>query len=148
MISVVRRALPCGVTRMCTANPPASTTGEIGAFEGVRFIRTPRAKLFENASNAKVYRKPVDVMHAHLRSSGLWRRRTASLTETARSRRRLLPSGRRPSVLPAGWLVLLGGYARIREALLRRIDRLRASAQTELTRLQSKECGGWAFPWP
>jgi len=47
-------------------NPEGIYNGEIGKFESVRFIETPRAKKFENASNGTSTTGSIDVYATHI----------------------------------------------------------------------------------
>jgi len=92
--------------------------GEIGAFEGIRFIETPRAPLFEDggASTTDAYATLVMGRQALAKAH--------SITDG---------NGPNPSIVrgpvtdtlerfqPIGWY-WLGGYGRFREASLRRIE--------------------------
>lgn len=98
-------------------------TGEIGAFEGVRFIETPRAKVFANASNGSGSTGTVDVYCTHI----MGRQALAKAFSTTDG------NGAFPKVVrgtvadylnrlqPLGWY-WLGGYGRFREESLRRIE--------------------------
>jgi len=97
--------------------------GEVGAFEGVRFIETPRAKLFENASNGSGSTGTVDAYATHI----------CGRQALAKAHSIVDGNGPFPRVVrgpvvdvlsrfqPIGWY-WLGGYARFREASLRRIE--------------------------
>ena len=97
--------------------------GEVGAFEGVRFIETPRAKIFENAFNGAgaagtgdaycthiVGRQALAKAHSIVDGNGPFPRVVRGPVVDVLSR-----------VQPVGWY-WLGGYARFREASLRRIE--------------------------
>lgn len=98
-------------------------TGEIGTFEGVRFIETPRAKVFANASNGSGSTGTVDVYCTHI----MGRQALAKAFSTTDG------NGAFPKVVrgtvadylnrlqPLGWY-WLGGYGRFREESLRRIE--------------------------
>lgn len=97
--------------------------GEVGAFEGVRFIETPRAKLFEDASNGSGSTGTVDAYATHI----------CGRQALAKAHSIVDGNGPFPRVVrgpvvdvlsrfqPIGWY-WLGGYARFREASLRRIE--------------------------
>ena len=97
--------------------------GEVGAFEGVRFIETPRAKIFENAFNGAgaagtgdaycthiVGRQALAKAHSIVDGNGPFPRVVRGPVVDVLSR-----------FQPVGWY-WLGGYARFREASLRRIE--------------------------
>ena len=97
--------------------------GEVGAFEGVRFIETPRAKIFENAFNGAGAAGTGDAYCTHI----------AGRQALAKAHSIVDGNGAFPRVVrgpvvdvlsrfqPVGWY-WLGGYARFREASLRRIE--------------------------
>jgi N4-gp56 family major capsid protein len=109
------------------SDPANIYNGEIGAFEGVRFIETPRAKIFENASDGSGSSTgssaTVDVYCTHI----------AGRQALAKAHSIVDGNGPFPRVVrgpvvdvlqrfqPVGWY-WLGGYARFREASLRRIE--------------------------
>ena len=93
--------------------------GEIGAFEGVRFIETPRAKIFEDAGAGST----VDVYCTHIMG-----RQALAKAHSASDGNGSVPRIVRGPVVdtlarlqPIGWY-WLGGYGRFREASLRRIE--------------------------
>ena len=93
--------------------------GEIGAFEGVRFIETPRAKIFEDAGDGDT----VDVYCTHIMG-----RQALAKAHSASDGNGSVPRIVRGPVVdtlarlqPIGWY-WLGGYGRFREASLRRIE--------------------------
>ena len=97
--------------------------GEVGAFEGVRFIETPRAKIFENAFNGAGAAGTGDAYCTHI----------CGRQALAKAHSIVDGNGPFPRVVrgpvvdvlsrfqPIGWY-WLGGYARFREASLRRIE--------------------------
>ena len=97
--------------------------GEIGAFEGVRFIETPRAPLFADASDGAGSTGNIDV-YGTLIMGRQALAKAHSITDG---------NGPNPSIVrgpvvdtlerfqPIGWY-WLGGYGRFREASLRRIE--------------------------
>ena len=97
--------------------------GEVGAFEGVRFIETPRAKIFENASDGSGSTGTIDAYCTHI----------VGRQALAKAHSIVDGNGPFPRVVrgpvvdvlsrfqPVGWY-WLGGYARFREASLRRIE--------------------------
>jgi N4-gp56 family major capsid protein len=97
--------------------------GEVGAFEGVRFIETPRAKIFEDAFNGAGSTGTGDAYCTHI----------AGRQALAKAHSIVDGNGAFPRVVrgpvvdvlsrfqPVGWY-WLGGYARFREASLRRIE--------------------------
>lgn len=97
--------------------------GEIGAFEGVRFIETPRAKVFENASDGSGSTGTIDVYCTHI----MGRQALAKAHSIVDGNGPLPQIVRGPIVdslerfQPVGWY-WLGGYGRFREASLRRIE--------------------------
>ena len=105
------------------SDPANIYNGEIGAFEGVRFIETPRAKIFEDASNGSGSTGNIDVYCTHI----------CGRQALAKAHSIVDGNGAFPRVVrgpvtdtlqrfqPVGWY-WLGGYARFREASLRRIE--------------------------
>ena len=97
--------------------------GEIGAFEGVRFIETPRAPLFADAGDGAGGAGTIDV-YGTLVMGRQALAKAHSITDG---------NGPNPSIVrgpvvdtlerfqPIGWY-WLGGYGRFREASLRRIE--------------------------
>ena len=97
--------------------------GEIGAFEGIRFVETPRAPLFADASNGSGSTGNIDV-YGTLVMGRQALAKAHSITDG---------NGPNPSIVrgpvvdtlerfqPIGWY-WLGGYGRFREASLRRIE--------------------------
>ena len=105
------------------SDPASIYNGEIGAFEGVRFIETPRAKLFADASDGAGSAGNIDVYCTHI----------CGRQALAKAHSIVDGNGPFPRVVrgpvtdtlmrfqPVGWY-WLGGYARFREASLRRIE--------------------------
>jgi N4-gp56 family major capsid protein len=105
------------------SDPANIYNGEIGAFEGVRFIETPRAKLFADASDGAGSAGNIDVYCTHI----------CGRQALAKAHSIVDGNGPFPKVVrgpvtdtlmrfqPVGWY-WLGGYARFREASLRRIE--------------------------
>jgi hypothetical protein len=97
--------------------------GEIGAFEGVRFIETPRAKVFEDASDGAGSAGDIDVYCTHI----MGRQALAKAHSIVDGNGPVPKIVRGPIVdtlerfQPVGWY-WLGGYGRFREASLRRIE--------------------------
>ena len=96
---------------------------EIGAFEGVRFIETPRAKVFENASDGSGSTGTIEVYCTHVMG-----RQALAKAFSAQDGNGAVPRVVRGPVVdtlarlqPIGWY-WLGGYGRFREASLRRIE--------------------------
>jgi len=104
-------------------DPTGIYNGEIGKFESVRFIETPRAKVFENASNGSGSAGTVDVYCTHI----MGRQALAKAFSTSDGNGAVpkIVRGNVTDVLmrlqPLGWY-WLGGYGRFREASLRRIE--------------------------
>lgn len=97
--------------------------GEIGAFEGVRFIETPRAKIRENASNGSGSTGTVDVYDTYIMGRQALAK-AHSITDGNGSVPRIVRGPVTDTLArlqPIGWY-WLGGYARFREASLRRIE--------------------------
>ena len=97
--------------------------GEIGTFESVRFIETPRAPLSANASNGTSTTGTIDVY-----STLIMGRQALAKAYSAIDGNGVVPKVVRGPVVdslmrfnPIGWY-WLGGYGRFREASLRRID--------------------------
>jgi N4-gp56 family major capsid protein len=105
------------------SDPANIYNGEVGAFEGVRFIETPRAKIFEDAFNGTGANGTGDAYCTHI----------AGRQALAKAHSIVDGNGAFPRVVrgpvvdvlsrfqPVGWY-WLGGYARFREASLRRIE--------------------------
>jgi N4-gp56 family major capsid protein len=97
--------------------------GEIGTFESVRFIETPRAKVFANASNGTSTTGTIDVYCTHI----MGRQALAKAYSQIDGNGAFAKVVRGPVVdslmrfNPIGWY-WLGGYGRFREASLRRIE--------------------------
>jgi N4-gp56 family major capsid protein len=104
-------------------NPEGIYNGEIGRFESVRFIETPRAKVFTNASNGSSSTGTVDVYCTHV--MGRQALAKAYSTTDGNGAMPKIVRGNVTDVLmrlqPLGWY-WLGGYGRFREASLRRIE--------------------------
>lgn len=97
--------------------------GEIGAFEGVRFIETPRTKIRENASNGSGSTGTVDVYDTYIMGRQALAK-AHSITDGNGSVPRIVRGPVTDTLArlqPIGWY-WLGGYARFREASLRRIE--------------------------
>ena len=97
--------------------------GEIGTFESVRFIETPRAKVFANASNGTASTGTIDVYCTHIMG-----RQALAKAYSQVDGNGMVPKVVRGPVVdslmrfnPIGWY-WLGGYGRFREASLRRIE--------------------------
>ena len=104
-------------------NPEGIYNGEIGLFESVRFIETPRAKVFTDASNGTSTTGAVDVYCTHIMG-----RQALAKAYSAQDGNGAVPKIVRGNVTdllmrlqPLGWY-WLGGYGRFREASLRRIE--------------------------
>jgi N4-gp56 family major capsid protein len=97
--------------------------GEIGQFESVRFIETPRAKVFTNASDGSGSTGTVDVYCTHV--MGRQALAKAYSTTDGNGSTPKIVRGNVTDILmrlqPLGWY-WLGGYGRFREASLRRIE--------------------------
>ena len=105
------------------SDPALIYNGEVGAFEGVRFIETPRAKIFEDASNGSGSTGTIDVYCTHIMG-----RQALAKAHSIVDGNGPFPRVVRGPVVdvlsrfqPVGWY-WLGGYARFREAALRRIE--------------------------
>jgi N4-gp56 family major capsid protein len=108
-------------------NPAGIYNGEIGQFESVRFIETPRAKVFSNASDGSGSSTgggaTVDVYCTHV----MGRQALAKAFSTSDGNGAVPKIVRGPvtdklmRLQPIGWY-WLGGYGRFREASLRRIE--------------------------
>jgi len=97
--------------------------GEIGTFESVRFIETPRAPLAANASNGTSTTGTIDVYGTIIMG-----RQALAKAYSQVDGNGIVPKVVRGPVVdslmrfnPIGWY-WLGGYGRFREASLRRID--------------------------
>ena len=105
------------------SDPANIYNGEVGAFEGVRFIETPRAKIFEDASNGSGSTGTVDAYCTHIMG-----RQALAKAHSIVDGNGPFPRVVRGPVVdvlsrfqPVGWY-WLGGYARFREAALRRVE--------------------------
>jgi N4-gp56 family major capsid protein len=104
-------------------DPANIYNGEIGAFEGVRFIETPRAKVFENASDGSGSTGTIEVYCTHIMG-----RQAIAKAYSQQDGNGAVPKVVRGPITdtlnrfqPVGWY-WLGGYGRFREAALRRIE--------------------------
>lgn len=104
-------------------NPEGIYNGEIGKFESVRFIETPRAKVFTDASNGTSSTGTIDVYCTHI--MGRQALAKAYATQDGNGAVPKIVRGNVTDILmrlqPVGWY-WLGGYGRFREASLRRIE--------------------------
>ena len=98
-------------------------TGEIGTFESVRFIETPRTKVRANVSNGSGSAGTIDVYDTYVMG-----RQALAKAYSFVDGNGPVPSVRRGPVVdslmrfnPIGWY-WLGGYGLFREASLRRIE--------------------------
>ena len=105
------------------SDPGAIYNAEIGAFEGVRFIETPRAKVFADASDGAGGSGLVDVYCTHVMGRQALAKAYSSIDGNG-----AVPKVVRGPVVdtlnrlqPIGWY-WLGGYGHFREASLRRIE--------------------------
>ena len=104
-------------------NPDGIYNGEIGKFESVRFIETPRAKKWTDASNGTSTTGTIDVYATHIMG-----RQALAKAFSVQDGNGAVPKIVRGNVTdylmrlqPLGWY-WLGGYGRFREASLRRIE--------------------------
>lgn len=104
-------------------DPTGIYNGEIGLFESVRFIETPRAKVRVDASNGTSTTGAVDVYDTYIMG-----RQALAKAFSAQDGNGAVPKIVRGNVTdllmrlqPLGWY-WLGGYGRFREASLRRIE--------------------------
>ena len=104
-------------------DPTGIYKGEIGLFESVRFIETPRAKVFANASDGSGSTGTIDVYCTHVMG-----RQALAKAYSMQDGNGPVPKVVRGNVTdylmrlqPLGWY-WLGGYGRFREASLRRIE--------------------------
>jgi N4-gp56 family major capsid protein len=104
-------------------NPEGIYNGEIGLFESVRFIETPRAPIFENAFNGSGAPGTGDSYATLI--MGRQALAKAFSTQDGNGAMPKVVRGNVTDVLmrlqPMGWY-WLGGYGRFREASLRRIE--------------------------
>lgn len=104
-------------------DPTGIYNGEIGKFESVRFIETPRAKVFTDASNGTSTTGTIDVYCTHI--MGRQALAKAFSTQDGNGATPKIVRGNVTDYLmrlqPLGWY-WLGGYGRFREASLRRIE--------------------------
>ena len=105
------------------SDPSAIYNAEIGAFEGVRFIETPRAKVFQNASDGSGSTGTIEVYCTHVMGRQALAKAYSSIDGNGS-----VPKVVRGPIVdtlnrlqPIGWY-WLGGYGRFREASLRRIE--------------------------
>lgn len=105
------------------SDPANIYMGEVGAFEGVRFIETPRAKVFADASDGAGSAGNIDVYCTHIMG-----RQALAKAHSIVDGNGPFPRVVRGPVTdtlyrfqPIGWY-WLGGYGRFREASLRRIE--------------------------
>jgi N4-gp56 family major capsid protein len=104
-------------------DPGDIRTGEMGEFEGFRFVKTPRAKVFENASNGGGLVGPVDV-YATLFLGKQALAKAHSVSEGNGALPRIVPGPVTDSLrrfVPMGWY-WFGGYSVFRQAALRRVE--------------------------
>lgn len=104
-------------------DPTGIYNGEIGLFESVRFIETPRAKVFANAGNGTGGAGNIDVY-----ATNIMGRQALAKAFSTQDGNGPMPKVVRGNVTdylmrlqPLGWY-WLGGYGRFREASLRRIE--------------------------
>ena len=104
-------------------NPEGIYNGEIGKFESVRFIETPRATVFTDASNGTSTTGSIDVYCTHIMGRQALAKAFSSTDGNGATPK--IVRGNVTDILmrlqPLGWY-WLGGYGRFREASLRRIE--------------------------
>jgi len=104
-------------------DPTGIYNGEIGLFESVRFIETPRAKVFTNAFNGAGAAGTGDAYSTLI--MGRQALAKAFSTQDGNGAVPKIVRGNVTDILmrlqPLGWY-WLGGYGRFREASLRRIE--------------------------
>jgi N4-gp56 family major capsid protein len=104
-------------------NPDGIYNGEIGQFEGVRFIETPRGPVFANASDGSGSTGTVDV-YATLIMGRQALAKAHSITDGNGAVPKIVRGNVTDLLMrlqPLGWH-WLGGYGRFREASLRRVE--------------------------
>lgn len=104
-------------------NPTGIYNGEIGMFEGVRFVETARAPLFVDASNNAGSTGTIDV-YATLFMGRQALAKAFSFTDGNGAYPKIvrgLTTDTLQRFNPIGWY-WLGGYGRFREAALRRVE--------------------------
>ena len=104
-------------------DPSGIYNAEIGMFEGVRFIETPRAPLFTNASDNSGSAGNIDV-YATLIMGRQALAKAHSITDGNGATPKIVRGNVTDLLMrlqPLGWY-WLGGYGRFREASLRRIE--------------------------
>jgi len=104
-------------------NPTGIYNGEIGMFEGVRFVETPRAPLTADASNNSGSTGTTDV-YGTLFMGRQALAKAFSFTDGNGAFPKIVRGLTTDSLLrfnPIGWY-WLGGYGRFREAALRRVE--------------------------
>jgi len=105
------------------SDPANIYNGEVGAFEGVRFIETPRAKLFEDASDGAGAAGNIDVYCTHIMGRQALAK-AHSIVDGNGPFPRVVRGPVTDTLMrfqPIGWY-WLGGYGRFREASLRRVE--------------------------
>ena len=104
-------------------DPKDIMTGELGEFEGFRFVKTPRARIFADASNGAGAAGTIDV-YATLFGGKQALAKCHSTSEGNGALPRIVPGPVTDSLrrfVPMGWY-WLGGYAIFRQAALRRVE--------------------------
>ena len=104
-------------------NPQGIYNGEIGQFESVRFIETPRGPVFANASDGSGSAGTVDV-YGTLIMGRQALAKAHSITDGNGATPKIVRGNVTDLLMrlqPLGWY-WLGGYGRFREASLRRIE--------------------------
>lgn len=104
-------------------DPKDIRTGEMGEFEGFRFIKGPRAPLFPDASNGAGAAGTIDVYGTLFLGSQAVAK-AHSVSEGNGALPRVVPGPVTDSLrrfVPMGWY-WLGGYAVFRQAALRRVE--------------------------
>jgi len=104
-------------------NPQGIYNGEIGQFESVRFIETPRGPLFANASDGSGSAGTIDV-YGTLIMGRQALAKAHSITDGNGATPKIVRGNVTDLLMrlqPLGWY-WLGGYGRFREASLRRIE--------------------------
>lgn len=102
------------------SQPAEIWNGEIGAFEGCRWIETPRAPVFADAGSSTTLTDVYATMVIGRQALA----KAHSFTDGNGSMPRVVPgpvTDKLRRFVPMGWY-WLGGYARFREAAIRRIE--------------------------